>query len=115
MPAAIGILGVRDSLVLRSCPAAQTLIVRFLSESHLVALLDLAGADLAGADLVETNLSGAALVGANLSQADVSQADLTGADLSGAILRGAKGTARAQLDQAKSLQGATAPDGSTYP
>lgn len=95
---------------------------------------DLSGADLVGADfsdgelgginLSAANLDGANLSGANLSQADLSQAGLykanldssllDGADLSMASLEGASVTQN-QLNKAKSLQGATMPDGSKHP
>jgi uncharacterized protein YjbI with pentapeptide repeats len=89
---------------------------------------DLSGANLHAAYLRAANLMGANLTGANLSEANLTQAslwrtilrgsDLTGADLSecslsGADLRGAKVTAE-QLAQAKSLEGATMPDGTKY-
>ncbi len=67
------------------------------------------GADLSDAELRETNLSGA-----NLWQANLSGADLRGADLSGADLRGAVGTTDKQLEQVKSLKGATMPNGSKH-
>ncbi len=101
---------------------------------------DLRGADLRGADLREANLSGANLSGANLSGANLSganlsgvnlsgnyvprafggtivvskPADLRGADLSQANLSGAKFTDE-QLKQAKSLEGATIPNGRKRP
>lgn len=82
-------------------------------------------ANLSGARLGEANLSGAILRGANLSgailfQADLSGAILSGADLRGAILSGANlkdaiGVTVEELEkQAKSLKGATMPDGSKY-
>jgi uncharacterized protein YjbI with pentapeptide repeats len=46
--------------------------------------------------------------GANLCEADLRGTDLCGANLSGANLRGAK------LGQAKSLAGATMPDGARH-
>lgn len=106
-----------------------------LVESHGT---DLSGADLseailAGADLDQAILMKANLQGANLGQAivikangapsiyittlvqaNLSGADLTGADLSGTDLRGAKVT-ELQLARAKSLKGATMPDGSIHP
>jgi uncharacterized protein YjbI with pentapeptide repeats len=93
---------------------------------------NLDGADLYGADLSESDLSGARLNGADLS-ADLSGSDLSGAKLheaklntfpSGANLNGADlsgaDLSRAivtdeQLKQAKSLKGATMPDGSIHP
>jgi uncharacterized protein YjbI with pentapeptide repeats len=91
---------------------------------------NLGGADLRGANLSAANLSAANLNLANLSGADLreaylsnaflsevdlSGADLRGANLSGADLSEAKGTTKEQLEQAKSLEGATMPDGSKHP
>ena len=80
---------------------------------------DLSGADLSGAHLFRSNLSGASLLNANLSRADLSRADLSRAflseaNLSGAHLSAAK-VATEQLDKARSLKGATMPDGSKHP
>jgi membrane protein implicated in regulation of membrane protease activity len=79
---------------------------------------NLSGANLSGAVLSEavldrTNLSGADLSGANLSGANLSGANLSGANLTGVNLIGAKVT-WIQLAQAKSLEGATLPDGTKY-
>jgi len=85
-------------------------------------LADLGRANLCGADLSGADLSGADLNGANLTRAKLTEAVLTGAklvanlmgaDLSGANLAGAKVT-QEQLNQAKSLKGATMPDGSKH-
>ena len=57
------------------------------------------GVNLSGADLRGAELRGADLRGANLSQADLSNADVTDE----------------QLAEAKTLQGATMPDGSKHP
>jgi uncharacterized protein YjbI with pentapeptide repeats len=54
-----------------------------------------------------------ALGGGDLRGANLSDADLTGADLTGADLEGATVTAE-QLDQAKTLKGATMPDGTVH-
>lgn len=70
---------------------------------------NLAEAGLAGSNLTEANLTGASLIGANLTGAS-----LAGTNLTGANLRAAVGTTRQQLAQAKSLHGATMPDGSIY-
>jgi uncharacterized protein YjbI with pentapeptide repeats len=78
-----------------------------LADLHgtLWSLADLSGADLFGADLS----------GADLFQADLSGADLTLADLSGANLRAAKGITNEKLErQARSLKGATMPNGQKY-
>jgi uncharacterized protein YjbI with pentapeptide repeats len=113
-----------------------------LSQCHLneATLTDatLQSADLSSADLQGADLSHAALQGANLSPATVpgprptnltdadlrytalqsanlSRADLTGADLTDANLSEAKGWTMEQLTAARSLKGATMPDGSTHP
>jgi Pentapeptide repeats (8 copies) len=89
---------------------------------------DLSGADLRGADLSEAKLNGAILSKAWLGTARVSvvlpdggaepaepnPADLRQADLSQANLQWAQGWTHEQLDQAKSLIGATMPDGKQY-
>ncbi len=91
----------------------------------------LKGAKLSGATLLEANLSmtnlstanlsGAHLKGAYLDQANLSGAYLKGAILSGAVLleanlKGAIGITNEELEkQAKSLKGATMPDGSKHP
>jgi uncharacterized protein YjbI with pentapeptide repeats len=93
-----------------------------------VSTANLTGADLGGAILIAANLSGANLIAANLSGTDLgeadlimaylSHADLTGADLSGADLSGADLTnakvTTEQLREAKSLEGATMPNGQKY-
>jgi uncharacterized protein YjbI with pentapeptide repeats len=76
---------------------------------------DLSGACMSGAWLSGANLNSACLSGADLSGVDLKSADLSGADLNRAILRGAKGTTDDQLGKAKSLEGATMPDGSKHP
>ncbi|MEZ4736236.1 MAG: pentapeptide repeat-containing protein [Caldilineaceae bacterium] len=70
----------------------------------------LEGADLSYLNLMGTNLRGANLRTANLRRADLRGVSLAGADLSGADLTGAQVTEE-QLGQAKSLAGATLPDG----
>jgi uncharacterized protein YjbI with pentapeptide repeats len=84
---------------------------------------DLTGADLSAANLTQANLREANLVQAklnkaNLREADLSEADLSEADLSEAVLDGAKLdkalVADAQLDAARSLEGATMPNGQEY-
>jgi uncharacterized protein YjbI with pentapeptide repeats len=85
-----------------------------LSNAHLKSVLlykaNLNGANLSYTDLSEANLSGANLSSANLGGADLSQADLSQADLSGA-----QDLTQKQLDKAKTLKGATMPDGSNHP
>jgi|SRR5215211_802668 uncharacterized protein YjbI with pentapeptide repeats len=70
---------------------------------------DLSDADLSGALLSGADLSGALLVDANLSSSILSEANLSGADLTDAKVT------EEQLEQAKSLEGATMPDGSKHP
>ena len=83
-------------------------VLRFLYDSGLIVkdkcIIDLTGANLSKADLSKANLSGA-----DLSDADLSDADLSRANLSGATVT------NEQLAGAKSLQGATMPDGSKHP
>jgi uncharacterized protein YjbI with pentapeptide repeats len=77
---------------------------------------DLSGAKLGGADLSFANLSQADLSGADLSGADLSFANLSFANLSQANLKEVKGITAEELEkQAKSLKGATMPDGSIHP
>jgi Pentapeptide repeats (8 copies) len=76
---------------------------------------NLSGANLSGAWLMQANLSGANLIGAGLSGARLMEANLrltnlSGANLSGADLTSAKVTDK-QMTKAKSLKGATMPDG----
>jgi uncharacterized protein YjbI with pentapeptide repeats len=67
---------------------------------------NLSDTDLSEADLEGANLASADLEGANLPWANLSDTDLRGADLSGAT-----GWTEGQLTAAKSLEGATMPDG----
>jgi len=108
-----------------------------LSEAEPTAAIlngaDLSHANLSGADLSEAILGDADLSSANLSGADLSEAglmgtNLKGADLSGATLNetylrdailidanlGRTEVTEEQLDKAKSLVGATMPDGSIH-
>jgi uncharacterized protein YjbI with pentapeptide repeats len=64
-------------------------------------------------NLTDANLSHAALQDADLSNAYLSDADLTDADLTSADLTDAKGWTTEQLTAARSLEGATMPDGQT--
>jgi uncharacterized protein YjbI with pentapeptide repeats len=110
-------------------PIVNELTVTNLSEAVLDnAQLDgamLGGANLPGVTLREANLTNTFLVQANLkkadlsnaylSEADLSEADLSGADLSGADLTNVKGFTEEQLEQqAKTLEGATMPNGRKY-
>jgi uncharacterized protein YjbI with pentapeptide repeats len=83
----------------------------------------LEGADLSGANLADVDFSNAEELwkkgtdmwerGAGLGHADLSGADLSNANLESANLKGADVTEE-QLDQAKTLKGATMPNGQTY-
>jgi hypothetical protein len=73
-------------------------------------LADLTGANLSGVFLTGVDLTGAILTGVDLTGADLTAADLTSADLSSADLSKAKYWNQAQLDSARSLDGATLPD-----
>lgn len=99
-----------------------------LRDAHLAGIdirdTYLLGVDLTGADLRNANLSFATLIFADLSRADLSGTDLqgcdmhtvnlSGANLAGANLKGVVGLSNDQLAQAKSLTGATLPDGSKH-
>jgi uncharacterized protein YjbI with pentapeptide repeats len=80
---------------------------------------DLSCAHLYPNGLAGANLRGAPLEGAYLRGADLHGASLIGADLSGAVLSEANlrdaTVTREQLAKAKSLKGATMPDGSIHP
>jgi uncharacterized protein YjbI with pentapeptide repeats len=65
-------------------------------------------------NLTDANLSHAALQHADLSSAELTDADLTDADLTGADLTDVKGWTTEQLTAARSLEGATMPNGQTY-
>jgi uncharacterized protein YjbI with pentapeptide repeats len=81
----------------------------------------LQGANLSGANLSRVNFQGANLRHANLTRTDLTEATLNYADLSGsnlteANLKGATDITIKELEkQAKSLKGATMPDGSIHP
>lgn len=106
-----------------------------LSKAYLCDAI-LLGANLSEADLSEANMTGTTLFMANLhlaklfgaelrkaslSKADLSEANLQGTDLSGvelteANLEGATGITIEELEKkARSLKGATMPDGSIHP
>jgi hypothetical protein len=102
-------------------PNRKTALMQFLVEADLVQRVDgrdpiisLRGADLNGADLSGANLSGANLSGANLRETYLVETNLSDTDLSGANLRDARGVTDKQLLQAKTLEGATMPDGSIH-
>jgi uncharacterized protein YjbI with pentapeptide repeats len=73
---------------------------------------NLSGAFLGDAGLYDANLSDANLSGAFLGNAHLTGADLSGADLSGADLRAS--VTEEQLEAAKTLEGATMPNGQKY-
>jgi uncharacterized protein YjbI with pentapeptide repeats len=86
-----------------------------LNEAILYRAL-LTNAILEFADLRRANIREADLIRCDLSNADLTDADLSGAILIGANLRGAIGVTVEELEkQAKSLTGATMPDGSKHP
>jgi uncharacterized protein YjbI with pentapeptide repeats len=73
-------------------------------------------ANLSKVKLSKAKLSKVDLYGADLSEADLSEADLSRAYLSRANLKGVTGITVEELEkQAKSLKGATMPDGSIHP
>jgi len=73
-------------------------------------------ANLSGADLGGVDLRGADLSGANLDKANLSEANLRRANLRGANLKDVTGITSGELVmQAKSLKGATMPEGSIHP
>jgi hypothetical protein len=76
---------------------------------------NLNGADLSGANLRNANLSGAYLARADLHNAYLGAANLSGASLTEADLSDIKELTDEQIHQAKSLKGATMPDGSKHP
>jgi uncharacterized protein YjbI with pentapeptide repeats len=84
---------------------------------------NLTDANLDSTSLIRADLSGALLTGANLTGTNLHKAKLNGANLSGVdlstvILQGAEpiddAAVQAQLEQAKSLEGATMPNGQKY-
>jgi len=76
----------------------------------------LTGAHLYNAVLTDADLSNTKLTGAYLIKSDLTRADLTNADLTNADLTNAEGITKEELErQAKSLEGATMPDGSKHP
>jgi uncharacterized protein YjbI with pentapeptide repeats len=86
----------------------------FLFHANL-SVANLRGADLSNAYLYNANLSDAEMYSADLSGAEMHSADLSKADLSKADLAGAKGITSEELEQqARSLEGATMPNGQKY-
>ncbi len=88
------------------------LVEATLEQAHLINA-NLQQADLKGASLEKANLSGANLEGANLEQTDLTDANLQQANLKAANLHGAR-VSNEQLAQARSLEGATMPDGTKH-
>jgi hypothetical protein len=85
-----------------------------LSDAHLNDADIGDGTILFNADLSGANLSGANLSGADLRETYLVETNLRDTDLSGANLRDARGVTDKQLLQAKTLEGATMPDGSIH-
>jgi uncharacterized protein YjbI with pentapeptide repeats len=129
------VANVQTLLILEQVDSVRkTVVLRLLTDSHLIdtdaplietSTLSLQEANAEGRDLTDTDLSGADLDradlrGADLSRANLSYASLIRADLSRAVLaeadlRGAKGVTNEQLEQqARSLEGATMPNGQKY-
>ncbi len=99
-------------------------VFAFLRESRLMSTkpndsivslsqTNLSKINLSQATLYKADLRGAILSRADLYKADLSEANLSEANLSRADLRGAIVTSE-QLETARSLQGATMPDGSKH-
>jgi hypothetical protein len=124
-----GVIGKRRTIVdLGGEPDLSSVNLRWGADLRGASLsrANLNGANLGGVNLSEANLDKSYLMATHLSRADLSGADLSGANLSGADLSGARlqgaylvqadlseaaGWTAEQLDQAKSLKGATMPDG----
>jgi hypothetical protein len=96
-------------------PDKKGIIVKFLWECSLLKKQDAEDAvvTLEGANLKGAKLGLAKLTEADLHRADLIGADLTDTDLTNADLTDAKVT-KEQLEQAKSLQGATMPNSQKY-
>jgi hypothetical protein len=99
-------------------PGRKTEIMQFLVEAELVQRVEETAPiiDLSDADLSIFHLIYADLNGAFLSDAELNFANLSGAILNDADLRDVRGVTEEQLEeQAKTLEGATMPDGSIHP
>ncbi len=103
-------------------------LLRFLQESQLISstkpIVKLEGADLEdinldGASLKDANLAGAYLRDANFNESNLEGTNFTGANFQGAYLYKANlknaVVSEEQLNQARSLEGTTMPDGSIHP
>lgn len=75
---------------------------------------DMRGVNLSYATLNYVNLANSNLTGADLHGSDMRNTDLTGANLSGANLKDVTELSNAQLARARSLAGATMPDGTLH-
>jgi uncharacterized protein YjbI with pentapeptide repeats len=75
---------------------------------------ELSSANLHGANLRASDLGAANLRKANLAEAHLEMTNFSVADLSETYLKDARGTTLEELEEAKSLQGATMPDGSKH-
>ena len=108
-------------------PKRKTAVMQFLDEADLIQRVEggapiislrganLSDANLSNADLRKADLTDAELNDADLSGALLSGANLSGADLSDANLAGVRRVTQGQLDQAKTLKGATMPNGQRVP
>jgi uncharacterized protein YjbI with pentapeptide repeats len=86
-----------------------------LRGANLSGVTDLPDANLRDANLRDANLRDANLSFADLIGVDLSDANLSAADLSAADLTGAEGITNEELEQqARSLEGATMPNGQKY-
>jgi uncharacterized protein YjbI with pentapeptide repeats len=103
-----------STVILRLDAEHNQSVTRFLSDSGLVTSSEGSPRLLRGITLRKARLIAAYLPKADLSNAVLFDTDLNDADLHGADLSDAKGTTKEQLEQAKSLQGATMPDGQLY-
>jgi cell division protein FtsB len=110
-----------STVILRLDAEHNASVTRFLRDSRLArrgeaSVSILRGIALNSADLSGANLSGIDLSDANLKEAILGGANLNGANLFGANLSGATGVTEEQLEEeAKTLTGATMPNGSTHP
>ena len=92
---------------------SQTNLSKINLSQAILGKANLSRADLSRALLVEADLSEAILWNSNLWNSNLRRANLVGAELSEANLSGAN-VAQSNLSKAKSLKGATMPDGSIH-
>jgi hypothetical protein len=95
-------------------PQGKRTIVLFLSDAGLISAHGQPIISLVNADFTNANLIYADLSDADLSGAALSGANLSGANLSGADLEGTQEVTDEQLAEARSLEGATMPNGQKY-